>query len=57
MRTAVVNVRSALFVLAVGRIDGDETVPLVEASCRDVALKRPQVEALGTKFLCEADER
>jgi len=52
-----VNVRSSLFVLAVGHIDGDETVPLVEASSRDVALKRPQIEALRTDFLCEADER
>src|ERR1700745_2844923 len=56
-RPAVVNVRSSLFVLAVGHIDGDETVPLVEAASRDVGLKRPQSEALRTDFLCEADER
>jgi hypothetical protein len=38
---AVVNVRSVLFVLAVGRVDRDETVALIETSSGGVALERP----------------
>jgi hypothetical protein len=45
------------FVRAVGRLDGDEAVALVETKRSDIALERPQVETVGLLLLRDVDQQ